>query len=883
MLPAIASAALYSTAAKASFTDDNELILEIQTARRELSDTIVGYSWRGGIYLPLGEVARFLDLPIAISDDGHFASGWALEAKHTVAINLRSGKLTVEGRETTLGAMEARAFNGELYLRAEQFSELFPLTLEVSMRAQMVTVKTRVPFPFEQRIQREDLRERLGNRPGVPGDRHWPREATPWKALSFPIGETELRIASDSQKGTRAEGDLRLSGDLAFLTTRLFLSDSSRDGLTSASLEMGRRDPGKGLLGPLKASEFEVGDVATVPLTMGLAATSGRGIFVSNALLQRASVFDTIELRGDLPDGYEVELYRNDLLIDSTRVPVNGQYQFLHVPVEFGLNLFRLAFYGPQGQRREVTRQISVGDGRLSKGEFVYSFGAVQKNVNLINVHLPDFLPGLDYGAWRSSGQLQYGVSSNLTASLGGAYYQSGGNWHWLATGGLRTGIGGYAIKADVGVQDHGGKAFELGIAGKLAGFSVTLSHAEYRGQFIDEVRSLGSDVLRRATELTVNGALRLGGGEHPLTIPIYGFARQIAFGDGRVQQTLALHQSIPVAKGLMLANLFDFSRSAGTDGISNTRLSGSFDLMTLSGSRMQYRASVEYGIAPRPELTAATLEANRRIGDDSMIRASIGRNFAAGQMQLGLSAIRRFGHFSLAFDGNYLTNPNQYSATLRLGLSFGRNPLSGAFFLAPPGLSADGAVAIQAYRDLNGNAKYDKDDPPVPDAEFFTGTEHAKSDARGIAFLGRLGNGALTSYQVDTDTLPDIAYAPVTKGVEFVPRAGRIHTSAFAIVALAEVDGTAYFRSGSDRPRPVSGLNLQLRDAQDKVVARARSYSDGSFTFEQVRPGTYSIRIEPSQAANLKIQLESAPSVTTNREGGLIRQDITVINDRPD
>ena len=65
--------------------------------------------------------------------------------------------------------------------------------------------------------------------------------------------------------------------------------------------------------------------------------------------LERASVFDRIELRGDLPDGYEAELYSNNVLIDTAATGQGGQYRFLNIPVEFGLNVSRLILYGPQG------------------------------------------------------------------------------------------------------------------------------------------------------------------------------------------------------------------------------------------------------------------------------------------------------------------------------------------------------------------------------------------------------------------------------------------------------------------------------------------------------------------------------------------------------
>ena len=139
-------------------------------------------------------------------------------------------------------------------------------------------MKTRVPFPFEQRVARDEERARLEGR-NAREQKRWPREATPWRALSFPLIDAELRAVTDRSLGTRAEGDMRLSGDFAFMTARLFAGASSRDGLTGARIELGRRDPDSDLLGPLKASEFQIGDVTTVALPLGLRGTSGRGAY----------------------------------------------------------------------------------------------------------------------------------------------------------------------------------------------------------------------------------------------------------------------------------------------------------------------------------------------------------------------------------------------------------------------------------------------------------------------------------------------------------------------------------------------------------------------------------------------------------------------------
>lgn len=867
----------------AIFSGDDELILQIETGDGTTSDTVIGYGTRAGTYLPLGALARFLEVGIAISDDGHYASGWVLDEKRTLVINLREGTLMLAGKPLPLARGDAAAFEGELYLKAERFAALFPLTLTVNPRAQTIAIKTLERFPYEQRFEREKAREKLSGRGGGAGAAKWPREKTPWVALSFPLADVEARVVSDNALGPRTETDLRLAGDLAFMTARVFASTSSVYGLTAARIEMGRQDPDARLLGPLRATAFAFGDVSTAALPLGLRGTSGRGGTLTNAALAQASVFDTLDFRGELPNGNEVELYRNNTLIGSTRTPVNGQYEFLQVPVDYGLNVFRLVFYGPQGQRREEVRRLSVGDGRLGKDELNYTVGVAQKDINLLNVRLPNFLPGPDFGKWRASAQVLYGLSTQLTASASGAWFETDAGNRALVSGGLRAGLGGLALKLDAGYETRAtpatgsGEALEAGVGGKLLGFSFALTHAEYRGRFSDEVRAFTADSLRRASELTVAGTLDLGWLHRSLMLPLSGRFRRIAFADGHIQTDGSLASSLP-AFGTILSSRLEYSSSALPGTNTFRGLTGSFDLATLGHSRTRYHASLDFGLLPSARLNAASFDIDHAIDDHTTIKAGIQRTFAGKQTTVGLSGYRQFRNFTLAFSSNYTVPSRAYDVQLRLGFSFGRNPLTGRLFTARPGLAGQGAIAIRAYEDSNGNRAYDQGEPVLPKVAFGNGVQTGETDANGIVFIGGLGDAAKTSIRLDTDTLPDIALAPVTNGIEVVPRAGRIHVSDFAIVALSEIEGIARFAGPGQGQRGVSGLVLLLRDAgTGKQVARVRSEADGFFYFEQVRPGSYRIDLDSGQAQSLHLLMLEAQTIHIGSKSAVQRREITI------
>lgn len=860
-----------------TFSTADELILQIQVAGLDVTDTIVAYGNRDGVYLPLGEMSRILDLAIRISDDGHYASGWFLSEDRTLTIDLRSGVLTTAAGSRELPRGMAVAFEGELFLHTDAFAQLLPLTVATDLRGQRVVLTTLESFPFEERMRRDGARARLGARSALPEQDRWPRVETPYLALSAPLVDVELRGLSDTSRGTRVESDLRMAGDLLWMTARTNLSATSQDGLVAALVELGRRDPDGELLGPLRATEFQLGDVATTSLPLGLRGTSGRGAAITNQSFESASVFDRIDLRGVLPDGYEVELYRNDILLNSTRETVNGQYEFVDVPVDYGLNVFRLVFYGPQGQRREEVRRISVGDGRLASGQFVYSAGIVQSGVNLLGVTGPDFHPGARYGDWQAVSELAYGFTPAMTGTLSAAFFEDSGLDRWIIGTGLRSGLGGLAIRVDAGIANEGAHAGGLGIGGRALGGAFTLSHFEYGGGFIDETHALSSEPVRRATEIDFSTSLNLGGLAPGAYLPISSRVRHLELADGQVRTNAALRGSLRLP-GVLASNTLEFSRTSSPASRPINQLYGNFDLGTFNQSQTQVRGSLGYRVSPGPTITTVSAEVNQALGEEMTVRGSAAYSFLGNDVSLAASAVRDFDRFTLAVDGRYAVKQGDYVVALRLGFSLGRDPVRRRIFAHRPGLATSGALAANVFRDLDGDGLFGAGDEALQGIDIAAQNAVAQTDAEGTAFIGELGDGNRVTVQIDPSTLPDIALAPASRGIEIVPRAGRVQTAGFAVVALSEVEGSVTF-GDSQNGRGVSGLRLQMRNAAGEMEYFVRTERGGYYFFEQVKPGTYDLVIDPEQAARLGICLGPLAPLVIDPAGDVYSLDVQVSN----
>ncbi len=94
------------------------------------------------------------------------------------------------------------------------------------------------------------------------------------------------------------------------------------------------------------------------------------------------------------------------------------------------------------------------------------------------------------------------------------------------------------------------------------------------------------------------------------------------------------------------------------------------------------------------------------------------------------------------------------------------------------------------------------------------------------------------------------------------------------------DISGTAYFVDGDALGREVSGLRLVLSDPAGKQIARARTEGDGTYYFEQVPAGQYTIAIDKNQAASLRIHLAEPIKLTVEPTGDYLKQVVKVSRD---
>lgn len=852
------------------FSPNDELVLSLKTSTGDFDEIITAYGSRLGVYVPIGEVARILDLAVKISDEGHYVSGWIVSPDRTIALNLRSREWQLDGQTLDLPRGALVSFEGEAYAKAEVLSRILPIAVKVDLRDQAIIITPTETLPYQARRQRERERERLASQNRSRTKEQLPFEPSSWKMVSPPLSDIEVRAVADDTFGMRTELELRSAADLAFLTARGFLEVTSRDGVTGARLELGRRDPFARLLGPLQATQFAFGDVANVSQPIGFRSVAGRGATISNAPIDESSVFDRLDLRGPLPDGYEVELYRNNILVGSSRTAINGQYEFLQVPLDYGVNILRLVFFGPQGQTKEEVRRFNVGSGRIPQGSFTYNFSAVQKDRPLFDARPPSFVPTENDGQWRVASNIAYGLSSKVTVAAGLSAAWGGEDEFptWLANLGIRTELHGLPVRLDAATQEGGGYGLRTALAAKLGSLSLAGSHAEYRNGLLDETQAFEGAALRRTTSMDVNGLVRAPFGQLPLTARI----SRVEFEDSRTVSTAYLRTSLNLGTTLLSPSLQYVSSTSRQSA--SSRLVAGFDLALFPSQKTRLRLSANADFLPRPAFGQVSAQLDRSLSPRDSFRLTAAHSMQFGQTQVGGAYNRRFKNFVLSADASLGFPSKSYYLGLRLSAGLFKSPFGSAMQFARPGVTSGGLLAFRAFKDLNADGQFNTGELPVPGIAVQAGGQGTDADRNGVGYLYGLGDGTRTAYQIDQNSTPDIFSAAAKEGAMFVPRAGSIHSVDIPVVALSEVEGTALVQTKYGT-KGISGLLLELANENTGDRRTSKTRAGGAFAFEGIHPGRYRLNISSEQAEQFGIAIGPGTKIEIAGESDIYRTEI--------
>ena len=591
-------------------TSDDLLLLSVQLDRMTISEALTAYGDPADPLLPLGELSRLLELPLDVDVSNGVVSGRIGESQRPITIDLKSGQALIGGKIVALIPPDSLTTETDIYLRASLIAKLLPIRITASPDEMSLALEATEKLPVQMQ------RERLARMAGLSGEPQQQDEAmrvaTPYQWLGQPAFDFTTELGFDSEDGraiTRMEG--RVAGDLLQTGFSAWLATDDRAKPAAARVAFTRRSEDGHLLGSLGGTMAAAGDVFTPPMQIGARSLGGAGVVFSSARNDEASVFQRINLRGELPVGYDAELYVNDILRSAQRgSSAQGRYEFNDVPLVRGRNAIRIVLYGPRGERVERTRVLNVGGGQLAAGKTTLDLGVVSQDrtvIDLSDASLSGFSRGR--GALRAVLGVAHGVSEGLTITAGLARYtDNGGVVRSVGTVGTRNSLLGMAMQADVASDFKAGRAVSLGLAGRVMGVSFLGRHVEYAGGFADEVNTSfdASRPMKRFSEMVFDLAVPLPGS---LGLPVSGRLDRAEYLDGGKTLTARARTTANLG-GTLVAIGADYSHRS-QPGSSDTRINGNIGAMRLIDYKWQLRATADFGIKPNLKMETLGIAAD--------------------------------------------------------------------------------------------------------------------------------------------------------------------------------------------------------------------------------------------------------------------------------
>ena len=832
-------------------SEEEVLLFVLRLDQATLSGTFPGFPARDGLLVPLGELCRLLDLAIEADPGRGVAQGFFIEERRRFRLDVLARTVTVEGRTLPLDPSRIELHEDDIYVDTRLLSTWLPLDFQIAQRSAAITVTAREPIPLQERWRRERLTPRF--RP-TEGPRTYPRTPDPYRLAEVPMVDETLRLsaltAPDAHRKVRVQSTTFASGDFLGLSSSLFANLSTEGGLSEFRMTGGRRDPQGGLLGPLRATEFALGEVLDPGLNLLTQPMAGTGALLTNYPLQRENAFDRHSFQGDLPPGWQVELYRNQALLGFQASRPDGRYEFLNVPLYYGWNDFRVVFYGPQGQRREEVARFDVSESQTPEGVFQYR------------------LVSADPRQAGARGQVEgrYGISRQVTAGFSLSELDLDGRHHTYTSANLQ-GFWRPLSTALSAVRDQaGGTAAELGLRSRVGSISLSARHAELRDGFTSEVfRPIYGPVQSRSSLETSTLLPSLA---RSLVTLDFGASRDRLVAGGSVDRLY--HRLSTSLSGYFLSNEITRTQGSGAGASFPPTTTGNL-LASKFFQAFSLRGQANYQLDGARRLEALSAFVDTPVFAPFNLRAGLTRTVATGDTLVQVGAYKTQGTYALSVELAHSTR-SRWSLDLTWRVGLAREPRGGRIRTQAQGLASHGAVSARAFLDANGNGAMDPGEKPVPSVGFLSNgaAQPARTDEAGIAFLTNLPGELDANLSVHPATLEDPLMGPGTPGLRLTPRPGHVALVEIPLVLSGEVTGTAYLeREGGSRE--LAGLLLELVDAQGKPARTTRTAFDGFYTLTGLPPGTYQLRVPEAELRRLGLAGPGPRAVVVTPEGTVL------------
>jgi hypothetical protein len=852
------------------FAIGEELIFSLAIGSIPLGDMLAIKS-PTGFKVGLSEFFQLVDFTIDVDIDNASATGWYIARKNVFTLSLldkNTLQVSLNNRDFIIPENDF-FIDDDIYVELANISDWFNVSSKVDEAVLEINLTTSVSFPIETRMQRRGIKVASGDLP----ESVLPLKDTDYQLFSAPLLDVQLASRFSPSNNANAYSILS-SQDAGYFSSQLFLSGNDTDPLNNARLTLSRESKQADLLGPLNMTEYSFGDVTPVNASRGQTRGLGRGFRMSNS---KKGVIDNrnINLVGEVQVGWDVELYRNGILLDNRTNVQTGRYEFNDVDLSFGSNDFELVFYGTQGQIERRTESYVVDSNALDYGQGRLQFSVVENGHTLFGVGDPELDPAVNGVAVDTT--YSYGLTDWFSLGLGASFFEPEQGEKeqglWLSS---NLALGSYGLINSViqlGDDVSGGFTQQYNFRTKISDVALGASYRQ-NDTLVKSSLPGESTVSIDSNTLSLNMDGQLFS-DTSVPLNYSNIWDRIESQNGDVVERLTHSIGANTRWGSLSHDLV-WQRSEIAIDNSDSRLTsyntgGTLAYRTRVGSAFA-RLYARYDVKPISELTFIGSTVNYAFSNHLSSQIRYTYNVADKNDVYNLQLNWKTEMFTFSGSANY-DSTDDWSVNLGVRFGLGYDANTDTLFASGRSLGSAGAVVVRMFEDENLDNKYTEgeallDNVSVSAVQSFR-EENTSED--GVAILKSLSTSSATDIVVDEDTFSNPTMMVSTDGFAVAARRGLLQQFDIPVVKGGELDGVIYIRDKEGIEEPAPYVRLSLVNAQGNVISSTRSQYDGYYLFEKILPGTYEIRVDTSTGRQRGTTPERLKQVKISNRGDLI------------
>ncbi|WCN07449.1 hypothetical protein [Marinomonas mediterranea] len=834
-----------------------ELIFELQLGKYLLGDVIAIKSPAGAM-MSLSDVSNVLDFPITVNDDVLFntddaetentlqvlATGWVRTPDNHFELTQRENEFTVKIGETlrTIPHEEVQ-INDDIYIESTQLARLFSIEFNINYQKLNATISSKIPIPLEERLARQARLEGLNS---YQNRSIFPLQAFEYSSVTQPLLDLRLGASAAHNQDSKYSLSMQGANDLAYFSTNYFLAIDQNKEITTSRFNASRQDKSASLLGPLSATEIQVGDLSTTDISPLESTQSGVGIRVNNSPLYHSQSDNTINLEGDIQPNWDIEVYRNKLLVASQLSSSDGHYTFSNVPLEFGDNQIELIFYGPQGQIKREEKFYYVSAAGQGAGSLNYDITIAEENQRLF-----------EHYSSQNSGESALAINALVKLSVTDWWNIQAGTKHYQETteqanqnayNSTFALFGKALLTLDYLEDDNGAYKQKTQLSSKIANQAVNLIHSTEKTLTDESVESKTT-----TQEASISGAFS------NLNL---SYSQRISRIKSNASEDYVLQNRIGTRLfNVPITNQISWGFGDNDYATGSLQARDFYDIYTIKGG-------IDYNIDPSMRVNTVNAAISRAFGEDIQAQIAYKRNISTKNNESSLDVKWKPNEFSISSNLSY-SDLTKWSARLIAQFSFG--VADKAAFTTSKSLTRAGSVAARVFHDQNHNGIYDLNEPLLKGVtvESKQSVRKAKTNEQGIAVLAALPVFQKTDIDVDTTTLPNPYMIRSGAGVSVSPRKGTLQSVDLPIVIAREVEGFVkeYRKDGSEGM--LAYVPLEVVNKQGVVIKTAISEFDGYYAIAELPPQAFTVRVAQAFIDTNQYLLTKGSSVEVSQEMG--------------